>query len=131
MAIRKEAWLAVKDSVCHLGGIHEDFDLAIHLQAAGYKVKFYEQIEAGVSSRRIHCSFKAFMRYAWISPATYLKHGLNIRRQFYPVLAVAAVGYWPGYILHKAYNPKSGRLSLLTLTQKNKISRVDPTANVF
>ncbi|MDB5170966.1 MAG: putative glycosyltransferase, partial [Candidatus Saccharibacteria bacterium] len=53
MAMRKKAWKAIQSSLCNKGGLHEDYDIAIHLQQAGGRVVFDERMQAQVSSRRI------------------------------------------------------------------------------
>lgn len=131
MAMKREAWTKVKSSLCSRGGMHEDFDIAIHLQRLGGKVTFDERLEAYVSSRRIEASFWDFMKYAWLNPSTYAQHNINVKRYLYPIILICAVGYWPSYMLHKGYNPDTERFSLtkLLLTPAG-VARVDPTANV-
>jgi glycosyltransferase involved in cell wall biosynthesis len=130
MAIRREAWQKVSPLLCQKGGQHEDFDLAIHLQSYGGKVVFDERMVANVSSRRIDSDFIDFMHYAWVSPNTYAQHGIEVRRQLYPIVLVCAVGYFPAYLLHKGYSPVSGKFSIAhLLTSRAAIPRVDPTAN--
>lgn len=131
MAIRKEAWNNVKGHLCEKGDMHEDYDLAIHLQEIGLKVTFDKRMKAGVSSRRIDVGFISFMKYVWKSPSTYAQHGLKVKRHLYPVIAVVLIGYVPGYILHRGYSLETGRFSLRTLFEpRTVIARVDPTANV-
>ena len=111
--------------------MHEDYDVAIHLQEIGRKVSFDERLIASVSSRRIEASFWEFMKYVWISPSTYAQHNLKVKRHMYPIVLVCAVGYWPSYILHKGYDPISERFSLIRLLSSPvSAARVDPTANV-
>jgi glycosyltransferase involved in cell wall biosynthesis len=131
MAIRKNAWNRVKPSLCNKGGMHEDYDVAIHLQELGGKVVFDERLSANVSSRRIEANFVSFMKYVWISPSTYAQHGIKVKRYLYPVVLICAIGYWPGHILQKGYNPQSGRFNIFRLIKPyNSIVRVDPTSNV-
>src|SRR5579884_84468 len=117
MALRKEAWERVKGHLCEKGDMHEDYDLAIHLQEIGHKVTFDRRLKAGASSRRIDVGFIKFMRYVWRSPSTYAQHGLRVKRHMYPVIAVVMIGYAPGYILHRGYNLETGRFSLRTLLE--------------
>jgi glycosyltransferase involved in cell wall biosynthesis len=131
MAIRKDSWIKVRDTLCQKGDQHEDFDIAIHLQEIGGKIIFDERLIAKVSSRRIEMDYISFMRYVWISPSTYAQHGIKVKRQLYPVVAVCALGYLPGFILHKGYDPILGRFSLSKLfASVTTAARVDPTANV-
>jgi glycosyltransferase involved in cell wall biosynthesis len=131
MAIRKQAWQSVKPYLCEKGDMHEDYDVAIHLQEIGRKVTFDKRMKAGVSSRRIDVGYISFMKYVWKSPSTYAQHGLRVKRHLYPVVAIVAVGYVPGYILHRGYNFETGKFSFKTLFEpRTVIARVDPTANV-
>jgi len=130
MAMRREAWHKVKDSLCQKGNQHEDFDIAIHLQQLGGKVTFNESLRANVSSRRIDVDFISFMHYVMISPSTYAQHKLRVKRYMYPVVLACAIGYLPGYILHKGYDPEADKFSFNRLFYEPTVGRVDPTANV-
>jgi glycosyltransferase involved in cell wall biosynthesis len=131
MAIRRDAWKKIRETTCQRGDQHEDFDIAIHLQEIGGKIIFDERLVAEVSSRRIEMNFFGFMRYVWISPSTYAQHGIKVKRQLYPVVALCALLYFPGYILHKGYDPDLDRFSLSKLLASTAtVARVDPTANV-
>lgn len=132
MAMRSKAWHKVKPALCHKGGIHEDYDIAIHLQELGGSVKFDERLRAQVSSRRIDVGYWDFVRYVWVSPRTYAEHNIRSRWHMYPIVIVCAIGYLPARILHRGYNPETSRFSWLQLlTAKPLVApRVDPTAHV-
>lgn len=131
MAIRRRAWRRVRQHLCHQGGLHEDYDIAIHLQEHGGSVVFDERLKAHVSSRRIDVGYWQFMRYVWVSPHTYARHGIRSRWHMYSVVAVCAAGYVPARLLHRGYNPETDRFSLGRLfSPPVAIPRVDPTANV-
>jgi glycosyltransferase involved in cell wall biosynthesis len=131
MAMRRSAWQRVRANLCDRGGLHEDYDIAIHLQELGGKVTFDERLQAQVSSRRIDVSYSEFMRYVWVSPQTYARHGIRARWHMYSLVLVCAVGYLPARLLHRGYDPASGRFSLpLVFEPQTAIPRVDPTANV-
>jgi glycosyltransferase involved in cell wall biosynthesis len=131
MAVRRSAWEDVKSSLCTLKDIHEDFDLAIHLQQAGFFVGFDENLVASVSSRRVDMRFIDFMKYVNKSPTTYKKHGINVNRQMYPIVGLLAVAYLPGYILYKGFDPISTSFNFKYLLNNLSVSsRVDPTVNV-
>jgi glycosyltransferase involved in cell wall biosynthesis len=129
MAIRRSDWLEVQHELCAKAGIHEDFDLGIHLQQAGKVVGYAPSLVAGVSMRRIDSSFGGFIRYSLVSPKTYAYHGLTSRRHMYPVLAVTWACYLPGRILYRSFDQQSGRFTMMQLI-KNTTQRVDPTVNV-
>ncbi|HEY5153024.1 MAG TPA: glycosyltransferase family A protein [Candidatus Saccharimonadales bacterium] len=131
MAIRREAWLKTKPALCNGGGIHEDYDIAIHLQELGGRVIFDERLEARVSSRRIDVGYLSFMRYAWVSPRTYAQHGIKTYWHMYPVMLVCAVGYLPARVLHRGYDPVTDRFVWSKVfAPAAALPRVDPTANV-
>jgi cellulose synthase/poly-beta-1,6-N-acetylglucosamine synthase-like glycosyltransferase len=129
MAIRRSAWLQARPLLCSHRSLHEDFDLAIHLQSLGQQVVYDESLVAGVSSRRIDSGFVDYVRYTLASPRTYAAHRLRSRYHMYPVLAVCWLGYLPGHLIYRSYNPETGSFSLSQLLAAGS-SRVDPTTNV-
>jgi len=129
MAIRRSAWLTVRAELCASAGLHEDFDLAIHLQAHRYRVIYDADLIASVSSRRIDTNFADYIRYTLVSPRTYAHHRLSSRRHMYPVLMISWLCHVPGRLLYRAYNPDTKTFSigqLLAATQ----ARPDPTSHV-
>ncbi len=131
MAMRTSAWQRVKPILCNRGGMHEDYDIAIHLQEQGAKVVFDERLQAKVSSRRIDVSYLSFMRYVWISPRTYAEHGISQYRHMYWVVLVCAIGYLPARILHRGYSLEHDSFTWSRVfSPAAVIPRVDPTANV-
>jgi glycosyltransferase involved in cell wall biosynthesis len=129
MAVRQVDWRRVRSLLCEYRNLHEDFDLAIHLQQLGLQVIYDESLLAGVSSRRIDTGFIAYVRYTMASPRTYAAHQLRSRFHMYPVLMVCWVGYVPGRLVYRGCNPETGAFSLSQLLLPNP-SRVDPTINV-
>jgi len=129
MAVRRSAWISVKSTLCHAKNLHEDFDLAIHLQEQGLRVDYDESLVAGVSSRRIDTGLINYVKYTMASPRTYAEHGLTIRRHMYPVLAVCWLGYAPARLIYRGYNHKTKTFSFTQLVSATN-SRVDPTANI-
>lgn len=132
MALRRSAWLKTKRHSCQVGGLHEDMDLAIHLQEAGYKVVYDPSLVAGVSSRRLNNGFLDFVRYAMASPRTYAAHKLHCQKYMYPVIFISLALYLPGKLLYRTYDPLSGGFSLrsLFIASTNSVRRTDPTINV-
>ena len=132
MAIRRSSWDKSRPHICHKGFIHEDFDLAIHVQEQVGKVVFDERMEAFVSSRRIDVGFLNFMKYVLVSPQTYAEHSIRQRWHMYWVVLSCAIGYFPARILHRGYNPVTEKFSLTwLLTNRPTIApRIDPTSNV-
>lgn len=127
MAMRASAWQYVRRHVCNRGGIHEDFDLAIHLQELGLKVRLSEELHASLSARRIDVAFLDFAQYALRSPYTYAEHQIESRRHMYHVVFMALVGYIPGRILHRGYDPVLRSFSWKRVFTPRNFSRPDPT----
>ncbi len=131
MAIRQTAWKDVRGDLCAISGIHEDLDLAIHLQEAGLKVAYNSQLVAGVSSRRVSSGFSNFIRYSLVSPRTYSSHGLKSHLHMYPVIFFLWMLYGPAHLIYLSYNPQNQAFSLRYLLQSRmKDARIDPTINV-
>ncbi len=129
MAVRRAAWQHTRNSLCADNGLHEDFDLGLHLQELGYRVTYEPTLVANVSSRRIDTNFRDYIRYTLVSPGTYAKHGVRGRRHMYPVLLVCWVCHLPGRLIYKAYDQNTRTYSFNHLLTP-KEPRVDPTANV-
>ncbi len=127
MAMRRSAWLRVCSALCRKGNMHEDFDLAIHLQEYGYEVAFDERLHANISARRTDVSFLQFANYVFMSPHTYAQHQLESRKHMYSVVAVAMIGYIPARILYRGYDPISDRFSWSRVFASRLPGRTDPT----
>lgn len=94
MAIRRSAWHAVRSQLCTDSYMHEDLDLAIHLDKIGQKILYKKELLAGASGRRYNDKFGRFYIYLSMYRQTYLRHNIHC-------LAIySATGvYWLGYIL--------------------------------
>lgn len=130
MAMRRQAWLAARQDVCNSGGMHEDFDLAIHLNWAEKTVRFDESLQASIGFRQTEGTWRDFARYALIDPRTYAKHGLKSQRHMYPVVLLAIALYVPLWMLHHGYDAERDRFSWRTLLASNAIRRVNPATFV-
>lgn len=104
MAIRRSAWLACRDEVCHVTGLHEDFDLAIHLSLAGQKAVFCPKLKASISGRCLDDSVPDFWRYALLSPWTYAKHNLRSGRIMYVAVGLALLFHLPLRAIYRSQN---------------------------
>jgi len=129
MAVRRSAWQHVRHSLCAQEDMHEDFDLAIHLQANGLQVSHSAELLANVSSRRIDTSFRDYLSYSLISPRTYALHHLRSRYHMYPVLMICWAAYLPARFVYRGYDPETGLFSLNRLLMEST-PRVDPTTNI-
>lgn len=91
-AVRRSAWLDVRSVLCQSRNVHEDLDLAIHLNQNGFNILYDKRLLAGTSARRYDDSFKAFRKYMAMYLHSYRKHGIN---RLSPRLA--SLVYWSGY----------------------------------
>lgn len=130
MAMRRSAWTEVRDHVCSYGGLHEDFDLAIHLNRLNYRVVFEESLEASIGFRQTECRWGEFATYALLSPRTYARHGLKSQRHMYPVVFLSILAYLPLRVLHQGYDAASGRFSWRALLEAGGVRRVNPATFV-
>ena len=127
MAIRRSAWQLVAADVCTSAGMHEDFDLAIHLNKAQLLVTFDERLWATVSNRRVDSRLRDFYRYVLMSPRTYAIHRVASRRHMYPVVVLVLCFYMPIRAMHRGFDPTTGKFSVGRMLFKQATNRVDPT----
>ena len=131
MGLRRSAWRKTRSKVCDNGGLHEDFDLAIHVHRANLKVVFNKNLQATLSLRRFDSTMIDFWHYAWLSPKTYALHGLHCQRHMYSVIWLVLWFYWPIKLIYRAYDPVTERMSLTKfLTSTAEIGRVNPATFV-
>lgn len=127
MALRVSSWRRVKSHVCNRGGMHEDFDLAIHLQDSGMKVTYNDHLRAGISARRTDVGFLSYFNYVRVSPHTYALHGKKRNGRTYWVYFMALLAYLPCRILYRGLDPTTRRFSLRRMLFLNLPARPDPT----
>lgn len=127
MALRATSWRLVKSYVCNQGGMHEDFDLAIHLQDMGLKVSYDDRLRAGISARRTDVGFLSFLHYVHVNPHTYVLHGKNHIGRIYWVCLLALIAYLPCRILYRGLDPATRRFSLRRMLFLDSLARPDPT----
>lgn len=131
MAIRRGAWQRVKSGLCVHSGLHEDYDLAIHLQEIDGVVRFDERMSVSVSARRIDATYVDFMRYVLRSPSTYAHHAIRQRWHMYELVLICALGYVPARVMRRGYDPDRNGFSLVRLfTAESRLARPDPTSNI-
>jgi len=110
-ALRRSAWQAVKDDVCHARTMHEDLDLAIHLMFAVQPIRYDVSLRAGTSARRYDDNFSQWRHYMAMYLHSYRRHGIE---SFSPRIAVTF--YWLGYFVlwpaRRSYNQNTGKHSL-------------------
>jgi cellulose synthase/poly-beta-1,6-N-acetylglucosamine synthase-like glycosyltransferase len=96
MALRREAWNAIRDIACldHEDQMHEDIDLSVHLAQAGLKVDYLPGMRAGVSARRMTNSPSEFLDYTRRFERTYANHRIQHWYLQVPQRMLQAI-YWP------------------------------------
>lgn len=129
MAIRRQSWIKAKPFLCQGGGLHEDFDLAIHAQESGAKVTFDKRLKAAVSVRRVDVSWSHFLQYAMLSPRTYAKHGRTSQKHMYTAVILVASFFWFIKLLHRSYDSKTLQLTWRRLFTSSQ-SRPNPATFV-
>lgn len=130
MAIRRASWLRTRKTVCLKGGLHEDYDLAIHAQEAGAKVVFDKRLLATTTLRRFDMETREFWHYVWLNPHTYAAHGRRSQRHMYPAMTLLVVFYWLLKALHRGYDVESMRFSWQKLLGPSVPARVNPATFV-
>lgn len=108
MALRRSAWLAVRDTVCEDRDdlMHEDLDLAIHLALAGKKIAYVSAMEAGMSARRLDSSPRDYLFYVERFQRTYAAHGIHDIRLLAPM--VVLLGVYPALHAERAISGRRG-----------------------
>lgn len=91
-ALPRVAWEEIRDKVCTRNDIHEDLDLGIHLERAGYSVTYRSSIRVGAVARRIVTDRGDLWGYLAMWPRTFKVHHARKWRLIWPV----AVGVWLG-----------------------------------
>ena len=120
MAVRKTAWQAVRNQLCHHAGIHEDIDLAVHLQKNDFRVDFDSSLAVSVSARRFQTDFRSFKNYLLALPKTYKIHGKYRYLPIYALVALGLIGFLPMRTVNRLFNPDA-----------YATRRVDPTSNIL
>jgi glycosyltransferase involved in cell wall biosynthesis len=126
MAIRSSVWQDIRRSLCRTGGMHEDFDIAIHATDRGHLVIFDESLVVALGYRQAESSFEDFVAYLMLNPHTYKIHGLKSYRHMYPVIYLAMAFYLLIKILHRGYDSGLQRFSWTKLLLAPAQQRVNP-----
>lgn len=121
MALRASAWRSIRPLLCLRSGLHEDFDLAIHLSEVGHTVRFDETLKANISARCVDDSFRNFWAYALLNPGTYAQHDVPEGRHMYPIVIAALLFHFPLRVMFRLANDSS----LTTYQRVNPATFVD------
>ncbi|MEO8862867.1 MAG: glycosyltransferase family A protein [Candidatus Saccharimonadales bacterium] len=74
MVLPKQVWQKVKPTVCHDNDIHEDLDLAIHVDRLGLAITYHEGLKVGIKMRRIFTNRRALWGNLLLWPNTLKRH---------------------------------------------------------
>lgn len=129
MALRRSAWLAARKDLCYRPGIHEDYDIAIHVNRAGGLVVFDERMITTLGYRLADIDYRQFRDYCLTSPRTYAQHELKSGRKMYPVVGVVLLCYLPLKLLRRAYDKSNQRFSWRLVFTPNGEQRVNPATH--
>jgi glycosyltransferase involved in cell wall biosynthesis len=130
MAVTKKAWRAVRGHVCQRGGLHEDFDIGIHILHNKGRLKFDESMVATIGYRQAASDLKDFAHYLLLSPRTYAQHGLTSQKYMYPVVYLAIACYLPMKFAHASYDPEQRKFSWRKVFATSASQRVNPATFV-
>lgn len=100
MAITRESWRAVREATCpdHEDVMHEDVDLALHLESGGFELSYDPRLRASISARRGTTDRADYLHYVGRLDRTYARHGVtghgprlpaHIMRATYPIVSAA------------------------------------------
>lgn len=130
MAIRRSAWLRSRSLMCTKRGLHEDFDLAIHLREAGCSNRYTPSLRCSTALRQAAGNWAGFATYMIAGPATYFRHrrvgGIHI---LYVVLVVLII-YPVLHALQANQDETAGFFSWKKLISGAASSRVNPATFV-
>jgi cellulose synthase/poly-beta-1,6-N-acetylglucosamine synthase-like glycosyltransferase len=104
MAVRTSAWRSIRKQLCNRSGMHEDYDLAIHLSDAGHTVQFSEALRANISTRCLDDTVQDFWTYALLSPGTYAQHDVRAGRHMFPIVILILTFHVPLRALYRLAN---------------------------
>ena len=76
MALTKKIWEKVRNKVCLIDkDVHEDADLAVHIDKAGGKIKYFKDVIVDASGRRmLNNPGSFFLEYPWKHVKTRARH---------------------------------------------------------
>ncbi len=75
MAMSRALWQAVKSDVCHDLDVHEDLDLAIHLDRLEHDITYRDTLKVGTKMRRVRSERSGLWHNLLLWPRTLRRHG--------------------------------------------------------
>lgn len=129
MAMRRSAWLAVRDSVSERTDIHEDIDLSLCIARSEFGMGQIADMAVKVSGRRGMSSPRVYSRYNKASKNTLEHHGISSVRLDVLIFldGILHTLLWP---LYRMYDSKAGRLSAARFTQRHHSRELPVTEDV-
>lgn len=126
MAIKRSVWEQIRSGLCDDEGYHEDIDIALHLTAHGYKIRYDEDMVVGTSARRIDDPPKRFYTYLQRFVRTYREHHLPPAAGYVPVALY--MSFYPGLkLIRFFYDSEKSKFSLDKL--KAELERLMSSVN--
>jgi glycosyltransferase involved in cell wall biosynthesis len=122
MAVRRNAWEMVRAKLCPTRDIHEDFDIAIHLQQQNMRVVYDKNLVAGLSARCVDVDFRFFLSYLFMNSRSYAVHRISKYKRMYPVIFLVVLLFFPARVFFRARDPLTGRFSFSTLFGKRGVN---------
>lgn len=125
MALRKKAWDDVSKYLCNRRDVHEDIDIAIHLDELGKKVVFDKNLVAYTSSRRMDDPIMDFYKYLRVYKNTY-----NVHNIYSPAItmtsAIVFASRFGVNLVRRGYDPASKKFSIKKFIDNPDEPRVHP-----
>ncbi|MFD4469416.1 glycosyltransferase family 2 protein [Rhodococcus sp. NPDC058505] len=113
MALRKSAWLAIRQAISDRTDIHDDLDLSLCLRKSKFDIAFVLGMQAETSARRFRTNPAAYWRYTNLLTHTYKAHDMAREAR------ATRLEVWNNRLVHlvtwlptRAYDPATGRYSL-------------------
>jgi glycosyltransferase involved in cell wall biosynthesis len=104
MAIRRSVWLQIRGGLCHQAGLHEDFDLSLHIARTSHLALFSPSLKSSIQLRQAGTGWFHFAQYFWACPMTYLRHNRLSGLYIVPFAALVILSYPILHLLHVSYS---------------------------
>lgn len=106
-ALPAAVWRQVRGDVCIRTDVHEDLDLGLHLQKAGFKTVYDSKLRVGAVAKRLVTEHRKLWSYVMMWPFTIRTHGIG---RWQLAWAVALLVWIGSYIIITAeYIPRNIR----------------------
>lgn len=121
-AVAARAWRHARGQTCNTSGLHEDFDLGIHIRRAGYRTAYVHALRVQTICRQAAASYGQFITYMLTCPRSYLRHRCWRGIIMYPFTLMVIGAYPLLHLLYKGYDEQTGRFSLRILAARQAAS---------